>query len=483
MMRKQFSASKSQPTSPRNYEPSKTSKSKSGPTSPRGHNVHDSHGEIKVGDPPITEKSSNEKSGHTETPAGKGSIPHALKFFRSGKSTSFSALPTPPVIPLSPNNETTETKKKTAKVAEAKEVEELTVKTVETHRPIFGILCLDNLISEAKHPELYRRTLACTVLAQSYNAYIELLVKSQWHTVTSLKSVKTEKAQKLLQHAQEEQVNLMKKLCQIIDNALTAYLIKTNDKSEQVNILCEFLRERIDAVMGSTQFDNYPFVKGLSFKDQRHFFPKEINSNMMTMKRIQKKEYELRAEIQIAALDFLHAEKFNEPLTAILSFLANYVSLYHEQDYTETLDKLSQAIVQMYVYLEKLRIKEAAFDSAVQNDFTPQGFISFNSLLPEHEQFRKLLVSQIGWALKQKHSKPSCNPAESDFFISADSELHSAMKNEISAFTKGFKKTSKKVPKDLPKLAQRLAEQMLEANQTVALKVAHDTEDSRAFSY
>ncbi|PWY56358.1 hypothetical protein DGG96_02960 [Legionella qingyii] len=496
---KKHPESKSLPSSPRKYEPPKPPKSKSGPASPREINVPDSQGEIRVGDPPFTDKSSNEKNGHTETPTGKGSITQALKFFRSGKSTSFPILPTapatppatpratssnaPPGISLALSSETIKIKKKTAKVAEAKEAEEPILKRAESHRTMFGVLCLDNLISETKHPELYRRTIACTVLAQHYNTYIDLLVKSKWHTAGSLKSLHTEKAQKLLQHTQGEQVKLMKELCQILDKALTVYLIETSDDAGQVDKLCEFLRERIDAVMGITQFDNYPFVKGLSYKDKRHFFPKEINCNLMTMKRIQKKEYELRAEIQTAALDFLQTEKFNEPLAIVLPFLAHYVNVYHGREYGETLEKLGHTIVQVYGYLEELRIMEANFDSAIKNKFTPPGFISFNSLLPDHAEFRRLLVSQISWVLKQKNSKPSCNPSESDFFICDGSELLSAIKMEISSFTKGFKKISKEVPKDLPKLAKRLAEKMLEANLALESEETHDKVESRAFGY
>ncbi|KTD03428.1 hypothetical protein OQJ19_00645 [Fluoribacter gormanii] len=499
-MKKHTFASKSLPSSPRKHEPTKLSESKSGPASPRGINVPDSQGEIKVGDPPIAGKSSNEKNVHSEVPAGKGSIAQALKFFRSGKSTSFPILPTdstnppaspratppetpsnalPAAIPFALSSEAIKIKKKTAKVVEAKEAEEPILKRAESHRTMFGVLSLDNLISEAKHPELYRRTIACTVLAQHYNTYIELLVKSQWHTAGSLKSLHTEKVQKLLKHTQEEQVKLMRALCQILDKALTVYLIETSDDAGQVDKFCEFLRERIDAVMGLTQFDNYPFVKGLSYKDKRHFFPKEINCNLMTMKRIQKKEYELRAEIQTAALDFLQTEKFNEPLAIILPFLTHYVNVYHKQEYVETLAKLSHTIVQVYGYLEELRIMEATFDSAIKNNFTPPGFISFNSLLPEHDEFRRLLVNQISWVLKQKNSKPSCNPSESDFFICDDSELLSTIKMEISFFTKGFKKTAKEVPKDLPKLAKRLAEKMLGVNESLQPEETPDKVESR----
>ncbi|WP_454783112.1 hypothetical protein [Legionella sp. WA2022007384] len=491
---------KSLPSSPRKFEPSKLPKSNSGPTSPREINVPDSQGEIKVGDPPITDKSSHEKNGHSETPSGKGSITQALKFFRSGKSTSFPTLPiTPAVPPASPraappatpynapagiplalSNDTLKIKKKTAKVVESKEVEAPILKRVESHRTMFGVLCLDNLISEETHPELYRRTLACTVLAQHYNTYIESLTKSPWHTAASLKSVHTEEAQKLLQHAQGEQVKRIRELCQILDKALTVYLIETSDDAGQVDKLCDFLRERIDAVMGLTQFDDYPFVKGLSYKDKRHFFPKEINSNLMTMKRIQKKEYELRAEIQTAGLDFLQTEKFNEPLAIVLPFLAHYVNVYHGPEYVETLEKLGHSIVQIYDYLEELRIKEATFDSAIKSKFTPPGFISFNSLLPEHDEFCRLLVSQISWILKQKNSKPACTPSELDFFICKDSELLSVIKNEISSYTKGFKRTFKEVPKDLPKLAKRLAEKMLEAN-TLELDENQEKLESRVF--
>lgn len=109
-MKKHTFASKSLPSSPRKHEPTKLSESKSGPASPRGINVPDSQGEIKVGDPPIAGKSSNEKNVHSEVPAGKGSIAQALKFFRSGKSTSFPILPTdstnPPASPRATPPET-----------------------------------------------------------------------------------------------------------------------------------------------------------------------------------------------------------------------------------------------------------------------------------------------------------------------------------------------------------------------------------------
>ncbi|WP_454785855.1 hypothetical protein [Legionella sp. WA2024007413] len=488
-MKKQTFVSKSQPSSPRNYESPQTPRSKSRPSSPREINVPDSQGEIKVGDPPLIDESIKEKNGSSETSAGKGSITQALKFFRSGKSTSFPILPsvtpqappshTPPAIPLALSSEIIKSKKKTAKVSESKEVEVPVLKKVESHRTVFGVLSLDNLISEEKYPELYRRTIACIVLAKHYNAYIESLAECQWYTAASLKSIHTEKAQRLLQHAQGEQVKLIKELCQILDKALTVYLIETSDKAGQVDKFCDFLRERIDTVMGLTQFDNYPFVKGLSYKDKRHFFPKEIDCNLITMKRIQKKEYELRAEIQTAALDFLQTEQFNEPLAIILPFLAHYVNVYHGPAYVNALEKLGHSIVQVYDYLEELRIKEATFDSAIKNKFTPPGFISFSSLLPKHDEFRRLLISQISLILKQKDSKPTCSSSETDFFICKDSEFLSAIKNEISSFTKGFKKTYKEVPKNLPKLAQKIAEKMLEANATLEPQENQEKVESR----